>query len=201
MSTLATQEVSAMDPIEVREETVATNTGAEPGVPATEAVPAGDVAPAERGFPVRGSTESTAVPAAAAPVAAAPVAAAPGAAAPVAPAAARTSVTTSRVGVYPVGYRTIQLIWLIVGVVDIILALDFIFKAANANNTGFAHYIFRLGGWLAAPFNGIFNNTATNGTVFRWADVLAVVIYTVAAWIITKLVRITATPRTGPSNL
>ncbi len=109
--------------------------------------------------------------------------------------AAGTSVYSSRVGVYPVGYRTIQLIWLIAAVVDLILALDFIFRAANANNTGFAHYIYRLGGWLAAPFNGIFNNTSTNGTVLRWGDVLAIVIYTVAAWIITKLVRISATPR------
>lgn len=179
-----------MDPIEVREERVATNTSAVPVVPATEAAPAGDVAPVERGFPVQG-TDQSAVRAQAAPVAAAPVA----------PAAAGTSVYSSRVGVYPVGYRSIQLIWLIAGVVDIILALDFIFKAANANNTGFAHYIFRLGGWLAAPFNGIFNTSAAaNGTVFRWADVLAVVIYTVAAWIITKLVRITVTPRTGVNS-
>ncbi len=108
---------------------------------------------------------------------------------------------SSRVGVYPVGYRTIQLIWLIAGVVDIILALDFIFRAANANNTGFAHYIYRLGGWLAAPFNGIFNNTATNGTVLRWGDVLAIAVYTVAAWIVTKLVRISATPRSGVNTV
>jgi hypothetical protein len=186
-----------MDPIEVREERVATNSGGEAVVPATEAVPAGDVAPAERGFPVSGSTESRAVPAETAPVAAAPVAAAPVAAAPAAPVAARTTVTRSRTGVYSAGSRLTQLIWLLAGVADIILALDFIFKAANANNTGFAHYIYRLGGWLAAPFNGIFNNTATNGTVYRWADVLAVVIYTVAAWILARLVTITAAPRTG----
>jgi hypothetical protein len=169
-----------MDPIEVHEETVATDTGAGPVVPAAGA------APAERGFPV------THTPAQAAP-AAPPLTAAP----TVAP-AATTTVRTSRAGVYPVGFRTIQLIWLIAVVVDIILALDFIFRAANAHNTGFAHYIYRLGGWLAAPFNGIFNTTtAANGSVIRWSDVLAVVVYTVAAWIVTRLVRITATPRTG----
>jgi len=110
-------------------------------------------------------------------------------------------VYSSRVGVYPIGYRAIQLIWLIAAVVDIILALNFIFRAANANNTGFAHYIRRLGGWLAAPFNGIFNNTATNGTVLRWSDVLAIAVYTVAAWIVTKLVRISATPRSGVNTV
>ncbi|PZR82330.1 MAG: hypothetical protein DLM65_04050 [Candidatus Aeolococcus gillhamiae] len=204
-------EVSAMDPIEVREERVSTTTPAVPAtpvVPAAPVVPPADAAPAERGFPVHG-TEATApveqvpvaaAPVAAAPVAAAPVAAAPVAAAPVAPAAG-TSVYSSRVGVYPIGYRAIQLIWLIAAVVDIILALNFIFRAANANNTGFAHYIRRLGGWLAAPFNGIFNNTATNGTVLRWSDVLAIAVYTVAAWIVTKLVRISATPRSGVNTV
>jgi hypothetical protein len=188
-----------VDPIEVREERVATNTGGVPVDPATAAVPATEAVPAQRGFPVQGA-QPAAAPVTETPAAAAPVAAAPVAAAPVA--AAGTSVYSSRVGVYPVGYRTIQLIWLIAGVVDLILALDFIFKAAKANNTGFAHYIYRLAGWLAAPFNGIFNtSTAANGTVFRWADVLAIAIYSIAAWIITKLVRITATPRTGVNSV
>ncbi len=169
-----------MDPIEVREERVATNAGGVPLVPA-ETVPA-------------------AAPVAAAPVSP-PLTATPVAAAPVAPASG-TSVYSSRVGVYPVGYRTIQLIWLIAAVVDIILALDFIFWAAKANNTGFAHYIYRLGGWLAAPFDGIFNTTRTaSGSVIRWSDVLAIVIYTVAAWIVAKLVRISATPRTGVNTV
>jgi hypothetical protein len=199
-----------MDPMEVREERVATNAGAAPVVPASAPVPA-EAVPAERGFPVHG-TEAPATPVAAAPVAAAPVAAAPVAAAPRVPApvppvatgapAAAATVSSSRVGVYPVGYRAIQLVWLIAGVIDVILALDFIFRAAKANNTGFAHYIYRLAGWLAAPFNGIFNNTtASNGTVLRWGDVLAIVIYTIGAWIVTKLVRITATPRSAATTV
>jgi hypothetical protein len=100
------------------------------------------------------------------------------------------------------GSRLGQLVWLIAGVVDIILALDFIFWAATANgSSGFVHYIYRLGGWLAAPFNGIFNTTvAANGTsVLRWSDVLAVAIYSIAAWIVTRLVAILAPrPRVNP---
>jgi hypothetical protein len=159
-----------MDPSQVPEERVAGSTGA---APAEGVAPAGEA-------PLVGTR---------APVAPAGTAA---------PAATGTRVSRSRADGYPVGSRIIQLVWLIVGVVDIIIALDFIFRAASANNTGFAHYIYRLGGWLAAPFDGIFNSTtAANGTsVFRWSDVLAVVIYSIAAWIVTKLVRITASPRT-----
>lgn len=118
--------------------------------------------------------------------------------APVVPAAG-TQVSSKRVAVYPVGSRFIQLVWLIAGVIDLILALDFAFRAIPARNTGFAHYMYRLGGWLGAPFDGIFNTTVANQglSVFRWADVLAVVLYTVAAWIVVRLVRITASPRTG----
>ena len=113
-----------------------------------------------------------------------------------APVAAAAPVATST-GAYSVGSRLIQLVWLLAGVVDLILALDFVFRAVPANNTGFAHYIYRLGGWLGAPFDGIFNTTTANhGTsVFRWSDVLAVVIYAVAAWIVARLIRITAPAR------
>jgi hypothetical protein len=114
------------------------------------------------------------------------------------PAVAGAPVYTNRVAVYPIGARLFQLVWLAAGVVNLIVALDFVFRAVAAHNTGFAHYIYRLGGWLAAPFDGIFNTTvAFHGTaVLRWADVLAVVVYTAAAWIVTKLVRIVASPRT-----
>ncbi len=124
-----------------------------------------------------------------------------GAYSPVA-AAPATTVQTSRVSASPAGNRLAQLVWLIVGVVDAILALHFIFRALGANNTGFAHYIFRLGGWLHAPFVGIFNTTtAHNGlSVVRWDDILAVAVYTIAAGIVVTLVKIMATPRDGVSR-
>ena len=182
-----------MDPIEVREERVATGAGQVEPVAAPPAVD-------EFGRPVAAPLAAAPVaPVAAAPVAAAPVAAAPVAAAPV----AATGVYTSRTGVYPVGYRTIQTVWLIVGIINIVLALDFIFRAAGANDTGFANLIYRAGRRLAAPFDGIFNTTAVaNGnSVFRWADLLAIAVYTVAAWIVTKIIRIASTPRTGVNRL
>ncbi len=121
---------------------------------------------------------------------------APVEATPAAPLATTAPVAT-RPGVSTMGYRIIQLVWLIVGVVDLILALDFVFRAVGANNTGFAHDIYRIAGRLAAPFDGIFNFAATKGTpVLRWSDVLAVVIYTAAAWIVVRLVRIVTTRAT-----
>ena len=156
----------------------------DPNVPEnTVATPAEPVAPAAPVAAPVAAPAAVAPARAAAPVAAAPVAAAPVYGAPV---------------VNPMGYRLIQLVWLAVGVVDVILALDFIFWVTKANNTGFAHYIYRIGGKLSAPFDGIFNTTATHtGSVLRWSDILAIVVYTVAAWIVAKLVRIMSTQRPG----
>jgi hypothetical protein len=157
-----------MDPYEVREERVTSGAVPPEGVaPAASPPPATPVAPA-------------------APVAAAVP-------------ASSSSVYTSRTSVTPVGSRVSQAVWLIVAVVDIILALDFIFWAAAANpKAGFAHYVHRIGEKLSVPFDGIFNTTVTSGkSVFRWADVLAVVIYSILAWVVTKAISIAYTPKTG----
>jgi hypothetical protein len=124
------------------------------------------------------------------------------AAGPYIPTPAPTTTTrtyASRTGTYSGGSRVAQLVWLIAGVVDVILALDFIFHAAGGHNTGFAHYVYRLGGWLAAPFDGIFSNTPIvfGRSFIRWADVLALVIFSLAALAVVKLVRIASTPRAG----
>ncbi|HEX4755453.1 MAG TPA: hypothetical protein VH661_06850 [Candidatus Dormibacteraeota bacterium] len=148
---------------------------------------------------------STGTASAATPVATPAPATAPGvatvrpAAGPYIPTPAPTTTTRTYASRAPTSgsSRLAQFVWLVVGVVDAILALDFIFRAAGGANTGFAHYVYRIGGWLSAPFAGIFTNTPiTNGRTFvRWADVLAVLIYTLAALAVVKLVQIVAPPR------
>ena len=114
----------------------------------------------------------------------------------------RQPVYTTRSGIRPGGLRLVQLVWLAALVVDAVIALDFIFRAVAAHNVGFAHYIFRINGWLIAPFAGIFSNTNAHGVAtLRWSDVLAFVVYTVAAWIVAKLIRIASTPRPGVSSI
>ena len=87
--------------------------------------------------------------------------------------------------------RGINGIWLIAGLVDVVLALDFLFHSFGANSIGFARWIFTVGRDLASPFAGIFNTTyAAPGSTVIWADVLAIAIYTLVAFILVKLVGI-----------
>jgi hypothetical protein len=83
----------------------------------------------------------------------------------------------------------VEVVWLIAGIVIALLALDFIFHAAGANDVGFASFIFGVGKALAAPFAGIFKTAyAARGNLLVWADVLAMVIYGIAAAIVVKVV-------------
>ena len=83
----------------------------------------------------------------------------------------------------------VEFVWLIVGIVVVFLALDFVFHAAGANDVGFASFVFAVGKALAAPFAGIFKTAyASHGNLIVWADVLAMVIYLLAAAGIVKVV-------------
>jgi hypothetical protein len=83
----------------------------------------------------------------------------------------------------------VEFVWLIVGIVVVFLALDFVFHAAGANDVGFASFVFAVGKALAAPFAGIFKTAyASHGNLIVWADVLAMVIYLLAAAVIVKVV-------------
>jgi hypothetical protein len=98
-----------------------------------------------------------------------------------------------RTAVVPVGYRARQIVWLCAGIVNAILALRFIFLAIGAQDNGFAGFIYAAGSALAAPFRGIVGtSSAGNGHPLEWADLVAIAVYTLAAWIVAKIVMISA---------
>ncbi|MHB1577324.1 MAG: hypothetical protein ACYCX9_12555 [Candidatus Dormibacteria bacterium] len=120
-----------------------------------------------------------------------------------APGTAQRSTYTASTPVTTTGFKLRQLVWLAAGVVDAILALDFIFRLIGANAIGFVAFIGNLAAALSAPFRGILASTATAGAhVAYWPDVVAIVVYGIAAWIVVALIGIMATPRaTRPARL
>jgi hypothetical protein len=109
-----------------------------------------------------------------------------------APVAQRVVATSS--ATIPPGYRTRQAVWLALIVVDVILGLRFVFYAVGANAVGFASAVYKIGAALDAPFRGIFNVTLDpSGHPLQWADLLAIVVYIFAAWVVTKMILILST--------
>jgi hypothetical protein len=109
------------------------------------------------------------------------------------PVYAAPRVAAARTTMAPVGSRARQFVWLAVAIVDVILALRFTFIALSANDTGFVSAMNQAGAALAYPFKGIFGNTSVDGHALQWACILAIGIYTIAAWVVDRLVVIAAT--------
>jgi hypothetical protein len=89
-----------------------------------------------------------------------------------------------------------ELVWLCLAVVDALLALDFLLRALAARASGVVGVVNRVGNLLAKPFDGVFNRPGVprvDHTTF-WAALVAIVVYTVAAWIVIRLLRLVAAP-------
>lgn len=107
-----------------------------------------------------------------------------------------TSYRSSTPVVTP-GFQARQLLWLAMGVVDAILALDFLFKLIGAAAVGFVAFVGNLALPLAAPFRGVLTtNVGAGAHLAYWPDVVGIVVYSLAAWILIALVGIAAAPRT-----
>lgn len=108
-----------------------------------------------------------------------------------------TATTPSAVTAPPAASRGRQLLWIALVIVDLFLALHFIFLLTGAGDVGFGHLVYVVGDALNAPFRGLFNVSLTHsGHPIQWADVVAVVIYTIVAWIVDRVIVIMTTP--GP---
>ncbi len=80
-------------------------------------------------------------------------------------------------------FRISELIWAILGIVELLLGFRISLKALGADPTsGFAHIIYAISQPLAAPFSGILRtNAGTDGSVFEWSTIIAAVVYAVIA--------------------
>jgi len=88
-----------------------------------------------------------------------------------------------------------NIVWYILGIVEILLAFRFVLKLLGANpNSGFVDFIYSVSGILTAPFDNIFNVASTKSgdihAVFEPSILVAAAVYALIAWGIVKLVNI-----------
>lgn len=75
-------------------------------------------------------------------------------------------------------FRTYQVIWYIVGIIEVLLVFRIALKAFGANPySGFTDLIYTITNPLAMPFSGIFGTTVTQGSVFEWSTIIAGIVY------------------------
>lgn len=86
-------------------------------------------------------------------------------------------------------YRGTQVVWYILGLIEIFLAFRFVLKLLGANAAaGFTSFIYNVSYLFAAPFISVFRSTrVTEGNMFEWTTLLAMFVYWMLALGIIRL--------------
>lgn len=92
-------------------------------------------------------------------------------------------------------FRIVQTVWFVLGLVEAIIGLRVVFRAAAANDTGFVSFIYGLSAPLVAPFRGITADYVSRANVVEIGSLIGMLVYLIAAYLVVKLVRITTAPR------
>ncbi|MFA6383202.1 MAG: YggT family protein [Parcubacteria group bacterium] len=85
-------------------------------------------------------------------------------------------------------YRGTQIVWYLLGLLEILLAFRFVLKLFAANPAaGFTSFIYGVTHVFTAPFLSVFGATKVAGSIFEWTTLLAMLVYWLIAFGIIKL--------------
>ena len=96
--------------------------------------------------------------------------------------------------------KAAEMIWLLVGILEGLLAIRVLLKliAANPNNS-FASAVYGFTDFFLAPFFGITGSPAAYGAVLEVPTIIAMIVYALFAWAIVKLIWVIFAPTTSRS--
>jgi len=85
-------------------------------------------------------------------------------------------------------YRGTQIVWYVLGVLEVLLAFRFVLKLLGANpSAGFSNFIYSLSYPFTLPFSTVFGTTSVSGSVFEWTTLLAMAVYWLVAFGLIKI--------------
>jgi uncharacterized protein YggT (Ycf19 family) len=85
-------------------------------------------------------------------------------------------------------YRSTQIVWYVLGLIEVLLAFRFVLKLLGANpGAGFTYFIYTTTYPLAAPFLAVFRTSHVSGSTFEWTTLLAMFVYWAVAMGLIKL--------------
>ena len=85
-------------------------------------------------------------------------------------------------------YKVIQGVWLVVGLIEALIAIRFVLKVLGANpDAGFASFIYNVTYPLILPFVGMFGTPQAGGSVLELHSITALIVYALVGWLIAKV--------------
>lgn len=80
-------------------------------------------------------------------------------------------------------FRTNQIIWYILGLIEVLLAFRFALKTLGANPfIGFTSFIYAITTPLTAPFNGILGVSTSGNSIIEASTIIAGIVFLCVAW-------------------
>lgn len=99
-------------------------------------------------------------------------------------------------------FKATQLIWLILGILEGLLALRFILKLIAANPASpIAAFIYSLTNIFLLPFAGLTATPSAGGMVLELSTLIAMVVYGLIAWAIERIVWVIFYRPRGPVTI
>ncbi len=85
-------------------------------------------------------------------------------------------------------FRSYQIIWYILGVIEVLLGFRILLKLLGASTySGFTNFIYSLSAPFALPFAGILRTSTSANLIFEWSTIIAMVVYAIVAYGIVAL--------------
>lgn len=85
--------------------------------------------------------------------------------------------------------RLVQIIYILTFMVDVLLVIRFVLKLLAANpQAAFTAFIYGVSDPLVQPFTGVFPNATQRGNVLEPASLLAIVIYSLVAFLLVRII-------------
>jgi len=88
------------------------------------------------------------------------------------------------------GFKIAQLVWFVVGFINVLLTLRIVFLLFSARSSGFTGFLYNITSPFTLPFVGIFPVPGQVDTFFDTAALVAIIIYSLIAWGIVTLINI-----------
>jgi uncharacterized protein YggT (Ycf19 family) len=99
-------------------------------------------------------------------------------------------------------FKLTQLIWLLLGLLEALLALRVLFKLIGVNAANpFANFIYNLSELFVAPFVSLIGAPAAGGMVLEISSIIAMIVYLLVGWALERIVYVIFYRPRGPVSV
>ncbi len=99
-------------------------------------------------------------------------------------------------------FKATQLIWLLLGLLEAVLALRVVFKLIGVNAANpFASLLYTLTDLFVAPFASLVGAPSAGGSVLEISTIIAMIVYALIAWALERIVYVLFYRPRGPISV